>query len=188
MITVDDFHMSILPYTLRFEGGYVNDQNDKGGETYRGISRKANPDWEGWQLLKRHLPLVRNDIVNDTQLNAAVAKLYYQKYFDFLQDVDSHLVALFLFDFRVHGGFTRAKLQQLLNDEFGCDLKVDGVIGPKSLAAINAQDSRRLASAILNWRQRHLNGIVERDQSQAKFMKGWQRRIDCLRAMIKKNV
>ena len=30
------------------EGGYVNDPDDKGGETYKGISRKANPDWNGW--------------------------------------------------------------------------------------------------------------------------------------------
>ena len=30
------------------EGGYVNDPDDKGGETYKGISRKANPNWAGW--------------------------------------------------------------------------------------------------------------------------------------------
>ena len=30
------------------EGGYVNDKDDAGGETYRGISRKYNPTWQGW--------------------------------------------------------------------------------------------------------------------------------------------
>ena len=28
--------------TSRFEGGYVNDPKDAGGETYNGISRTAN--------------------------------------------------------------------------------------------------------------------------------------------------
>ena len=29
--------------TMGHEGGYVNDSNDAGGETYRGISRRFNP-------------------------------------------------------------------------------------------------------------------------------------------------
>lgn len=30
------------------EGGYCFDPDDAGGETYKGISRKANPNWDGW--------------------------------------------------------------------------------------------------------------------------------------------
>ena len=33
------------------EGGWVNDPNDIGGETYRGISRKFNPKWNGWSVI-----------------------------------------------------------------------------------------------------------------------------------------
>ena len=33
------------------EGGYVNDHDDAGGETYLGISRKNNPNWSGWKLI-----------------------------------------------------------------------------------------------------------------------------------------
>ena len=33
------------------EGGYVNDKDDAGGETYRGISRKYNPTWQGWTMI-----------------------------------------------------------------------------------------------------------------------------------------
>ena len=39
------------------EGGYVNDKDDAGGETYRGISRKYNPTWQGWTMIdsyKKH--------------------------------------------------------------------------------------------------------------------------------------
>jgi type VI secretion system secreted protein VgrG len=31
--------------TMTFEGGYANDPDDAGGETYMGISRRYHPDW-----------------------------------------------------------------------------------------------------------------------------------------------
>ena len=37
--------------TALFEGGYVNDPVDRGGETFRGISRKNHPGWSGWILV-----------------------------------------------------------------------------------------------------------------------------------------
>ena len=37
--------------TARFEGGYVNDPSDSGGETYNGISRRYNPNWRGWKVV-----------------------------------------------------------------------------------------------------------------------------------------
>lgn len=42
-----DFKVA-LKRTSIFEGGYVNDPDDNGGETYKGIARKANPNWSGW--------------------------------------------------------------------------------------------------------------------------------------------
>jgi len=42
-----------IAYKISFknEGGWVNDPNDLGGETYRGISRKYNPSWKGWAYI-----------------------------------------------------------------------------------------------------------------------------------------
>lgn len=37
--------------TCKFEGGYANDKNDSGGETYKGISRVHNPKWGGWKII-----------------------------------------------------------------------------------------------------------------------------------------
>ena len=36
---------------LKHEGGYVNDPDDKGGETYKGVSRKNWSKWIGWQFI-----------------------------------------------------------------------------------------------------------------------------------------
>jgi lysozyme family protein len=37
--------------TMKYEGGYVNDKNDQGGETYKGVSRVNWPKWEGWSII-----------------------------------------------------------------------------------------------------------------------------------------
>lgn len=37
--------------TAKNEGGYANDPNDNGGETYSGIARNYWPNWLGWHWL-----------------------------------------------------------------------------------------------------------------------------------------
>ena len=52
-----------LELTLKAEGGYVDDPDDPGGETYKGISRSRNPKWQGWinvDLLKAKRNFPRN--------------------------------------------------------------------------------------------------------------------------------
>lgn len=36
---------------LLTEGGYANDKDDSGGETYKGISRNNWPKWTGWAVI-----------------------------------------------------------------------------------------------------------------------------------------
>jgi len=45
-----DFSKAIKP-VLQYEGGYVNDPDDRGGETYKGISRNFWPKWTGWAFV-----------------------------------------------------------------------------------------------------------------------------------------
>ena len=47
---MSDFKKAIAP-VLAYEGGYVNDPDDNGGETYKGISRKFWPRWTGWAFI-----------------------------------------------------------------------------------------------------------------------------------------
>lgn len=39
--------------TIGAEGGYGNHPNDKGGETYMGISRRAHPDSKIWEIIDK---------------------------------------------------------------------------------------------------------------------------------------
>lgn len=187
MLNQEQFHNWILPVTLKFEGGYNNDPKDKGKETYRGISRRSNPHWAGWPIVDRLKPLNKGDIVNDRELVAAVADLYYNDYFvanDF-HHINANIVAIQMFDFAVHGGYSVVKLQAMLNRLFNAALVVDGQMGPKTIAAINEQKPDTLAHAILTLRADHLRWVIESDPTQQRFEKGWNYRIDYLRHCIK---
>lgn len=42
-----------LTLAIEGEGKHTKDPRDPGGETYSGISRKYNPDWEGWKYIDK---------------------------------------------------------------------------------------------------------------------------------------
>lgn len=92
------------------EGGYVFDEDDAGGETYKGVSRKANPNWIGWVILddlKKHHPKTFESIAKKTpQLEKAVWDLYKKTYWDCfeLDTIPSQKVAEQLFDTNVNCG------------------------------------------------------------------------------------
>ena len=45
-----NFTQAINP-VIQSEGGYVDDPEDRGGETICGISRNAHPNWKGWETV-----------------------------------------------------------------------------------------------------------------------------------------
>lgn len=71
--------------TKRFEGGYVNDPKDAGGETYNGISRRANPTWAGWRVvdeMKRKSNFPKNLRERKSILDDLEFSLYKTNYWD----------------------------------------------------------------------------------------------------------
>jgi lysozyme family protein len=116
--------------TMEFEGGYINDLDDPGGETKYGISKRSYP-----QL----------DIKNLT-LEEAKEILYRDFWMkgpcEWVGDIDHYfgpMIAEKLFDMSVNlGVHTAAKLLQRAvraSDE-GEDLVEDGIIGPITIAAV----------------------------------------------------
>lgn len=96
------------------EGSYCFDPDDAGGETYKGISRRANPNWDGWisiDDIKKFHPTTFKDILKKTpELEKKVQELYKDKYWDCfnLDDVPNQLVAEQMFDTAVNQGQTAA--------------------------------------------------------------------------------
>ena len=93
------------------EGGYVNDSDDAGGETYLGISRKNNPKWIGWKTIDSIKKIYGNKNItarlkeNESLTNNA--KLLYKiNYWDVLEldDIPNQDIAHQLFDTCVNCG------------------------------------------------------------------------------------
>lgn len=95
--------------TKRFEGGYVNDPQDRGGETYNGISRRANPTWAGWRVVdemksKPNFPKnlrERKSILDDLEMS-----LYKSSYWDVVwgDKIQNQHVANDMYDTAVNMG------------------------------------------------------------------------------------
>lgn len=96
------------------EGGYVNDPDDRGGETYKGIARKFHPNWEGWSSIdsiKKHHPTTFKSVLDKTpELQDKVAKFYKERFWDVfrLDDISSQKLAEQMFNHGVNAGLTSA--------------------------------------------------------------------------------
>ena len=97
------------------EGGYINDKDDAGGETYLGISRKNNPKWVGWEVIddikkKYGTKGITARLKKDTALTNSAKLLYKQNYWDVLEldDIPSQSIAHEMFDTCVNCGKTTA--------------------------------------------------------------------------------
>jgi lysozyme family protein len=158
---------------LRNEGGYVNDPDDPGGETYKGVSRKIWSAWDGWLLVdfyKRRNGFPAN-LETDNELQEKVKDFYRINYWDKLRatDIEDDAVAASVFDFAVNAGIsTSASLAQMV-----AGAKVDGFIGRETLTKINnAEAEHFLATFTVAKVARYINIVKKRPVSR-KYFYGW---------------
>lgn len=127
------------------EGGYVNDPNDMGGETYRGISRKYNPKWNGWAVVdnyKKYLQLFKG--FTDAKLDQ-LAQLFYKENFwntPFNLDIaKDQQVANQLYDETFNGPARAVKIaKDILNKNFGKHYPIDSTANNFLIVDINDAD------------------------------------------------
>lgn len=112
---------------IKAEGGYVRDRDDKGGETYLGISRKFHKNslmWKYVDEIKNKYPnLTYNQLTaklkKDIRIDDEVKKIYKEKYWDKLRcnEITSQKLAEQLFDMGVNAGTSNAVklMQRLMN-------------------------------------------------------------------------
>ena len=147
---------------LEDEGGYVNDPKDPGGETKYGISKRSYP---------------KVDIKN---LTVAQAKdIYYQVFWltGPYEQLHYEPLAEKVFNSAVNMGNSRAfRLLQEAVNQLGGKLVLDGVLGPKSIATINAMDCAGVLTQFRIEQANYYHSLVARRPSLAKFLKGWLRR------------
>lgn len=149
---------------LLAEGGYqlTNNTNDRGQQTYAGISRRSNPTWTGWAYIDQ----------GQTPPSALVRERYRAAYWDPLRldALTSQAVAESIYGCAVNSGVkVAAKLAQV-----AIGTTPDGDVGPKTIAALNGMSdpslflARFTVAKIARYRD-----IVTKDKTQRQWLLGW---------------
>ena len=146
---------------LKSEGGFVNHPKDPGGMTNLGVTKLV---WETW--VKR--------CVTDDEMRALtpelVGPMYKKMYWDGVKgDELPKGLDYAMFDFAVNAGPWRATkiLQAAL------DVPVDGMLGKKTLAAVEKADQKELLELFTLGKEafyKNLDGFKT-------FGKGWMNRV-----------
>ncbi len=151
-------------HLMELESGYVNDKYDRGGRTKYGISQKAYPK------------------LNIKKLTLEDAKAIYLR--DYWKKANCHKLpprlALAVFDAAVNHGVKKSivLLQQTIK------VRADGVNGPVTQKAARKRDKKRTLIDLLTRRAVFFHHIVIARSSQARFIKGWLKRLFKLQRFI----
>ena len=178
--------------TLKWEGGYCNVVGDAGGETIFGIARNAHPSLKLWQDVDNYKSSLKpfdkskyKELESLCKGNGQFMESFYAFYkanfWDKIKgdEIESQEVANALYDFAVNSGVSRAvkKIQEALQTfALHKNIVADGVMGAKTLEAINAQDGREMCNKLCDKRRDFFVEISKKGQN-AKFLKGWLNRV-----------
>lgn len=162
------FHRA-ADFTRDSEGGTNYHIEDKGGVTNFGISKRQYPDL---------------DIEKLTESEAG--NIYYKDYWlktnCFMFQAS---LAIVLFDTAINCGQHSAaiwlqKSINLLKPVSDGPIKVDGIIGQRTLALAYKCDQPGLLLKLIAFRLRRYQKIIGRNKDQYKFVRGWVRRVSNL--------
>lgn len=162
-----------LQLVMAHEGGYGNDPDDPGGETYKGVARKIFSKWDGWikvDILKRQTGFPAN-LEKDVDLQQDVVDFYRINFWDKMNgdNILNQQVAESIFDFGVNAGVgTSVSLAQMV-----VQVDPDGVIGPKSIEAINKHDPEHFIAAFTVAKIARYISIVKKRPTSRKYFYGW---------------
>ena len=169
-------------FTAKWEGGLSDHPVDRGGITAYGVSIAFLTDLaakKGGSVFLASIgvktPITKNTIrnLNKEQATAIFKYAFWDKLF-----CDSLPLrqACVLYDMAVnHGPGMAVKLAQRGCNLLGKGLAEDGIMGPKTRAALD-EDSLELALAIIQKRKDYYQAIVDSRPSQKVFLRGWLNR------------
>jgi len=143
---------------IKLEGGFVDDKDDRGGETKYGISKRSFPEY---------------DIPNLT-IDTAI-ELYREYYWkpSKAERLPEGLVGQY-FDMVVNLGQGNAVkvLQKAINNSTKNKITVDGRIGSQTIKAAEGLGQKRLCA----YRIKYYADLVSKNPMQEKFYYGWFKR------------
>lgn len=170
-----DRFKKFLDYIFEVEGGYTNDENDRGGATNFGITEEEAREF-GYTGDMRNL-------TKDFAENIYLKKYYLGNKLDKIID---DRVALSIFDWAVNSGGRGIKKAQIVANKFGTNLVIDGIIGNKTLEAINSINPEVFLKEYHELQRAFYKNLATKDITQEDFLKGWLNRVEIKEEYIKK--
>lgn len=162
----------LAPFIRKWEGGFVNDASDHGGETNKGVTIGTYTTYRKSKGLPK--PTV-SDLkrMTDAEWLEIFKSMYWDKFC--ADSILSQSVANICVDWIWMSGVTAIKrVQKVLG------VKRDGVVGPKTLSAINSVSALPLFGMIKAERKRYYDEICRKRPDNKKFLKGWMNRLNDL--------
>ena len=156
----------LIPIIKKWEGGYSDNPNDRGGATNSGVTLAVYQSVYGKNKTKNDLKRMTND-----QWNYIFTKLYWNKWN--ADEIKNQSIANILVDWVWMSGYgTIKKIQSL----FG--LTADGIVGNKTISYINSHDQEEVFNKIWNRRKSFYYSLVANNPSQKVFLNGWMNRLN----------
>ena len=154
--------LNALAKTLGFEGGIVDDPNDRGGLTKWGITQRT---YDAWRVTTGQgtRPVTQ---MGDREMR----QIYFDEYWTPLRaDEMPEDLAAAVFDMAVNSGHGNAV--RTLQRSLGLD--ADGVIGPLTIGAC----ARGSVLAFLRRRGGFIQDVIRKHPSDVEFLEGWINRL-----------
>ena len=202
-------YVRCLIFTMKSEGSYSYRQADTGLQTYKGISRKWNPKWSGWNIVDKALEKypelkipykkppasihkLNFELNVNEELEYLIYDFYYENYYTKCGawNIGGKL-AVVLFDMAVLSGTRRASktLQKTLNLHFKTSLVVDSQVGSGTLKVLNEViGSKGLILVVEKLIYEYQDNLIEASKldGNEENYNGWMNRISHLSNYLRK--
>lgn len=160
-------YKQLIPFILKSEGGYVNDPTDSGGPTNKGVTLNTYRSVYGRAK-------TINDLkhMTDNEWRHIFKTLYWDKCK--ADDITDQSIANLLVDWAYNSGPSVAirHIQRIVGVE------ADGIIGRKTLSAINQHSPLPLFGALKQDRIAFYHTTATKNPLKKKFLKGWLNRVN----------
>lgn len=160
-------YKKLIPIIKRWEGGYVNHPLDKGGCTNSGVTIATFRSYYGKNQTCENLKKM-----TDAQWEVIFKNSFWNRWQ--ADKINNQAIANLVVDWLWGSGVWGIKYPQRV-----LGVVDDGIVGKKTLAAINDYPNQKeLFEKLWNRRKKHFEDIVRRNPSQKVFLRGWMNRLN----------
>lgn len=152
----------LQPFILSWEGGFANHPQDPGGATMKGVTLQTFKGVFGASKTVEDLKRI-----TDEQWHTIYKKYYWDRWK--ADQIYSQSIANLVVDWVwASGSHGITKVQELLG------VKADGIVGPKTLDALNSKDRLVLFDRIWKRREQFIKSL----KTYPTFGRGWMNRLN----------